>query len=116
TDIPGQSPRRVLVEVRQIVREGAAVQRVAGDADRGPELQEPAASYVDVTATPVGDGLADRLHDRVWGAGIWGAGLWGAAGLRGGGGGHGRSPRRRTQVDRSGLIGIATVVRSPWSA
>src|SRR5262245_18891784 len=90
-DVPGQGLGGVLAEVCKVVREGAAVQRVAGDTDRGPELQEFPAGGGDVAGSPFGDGLADGLPGRV------GAG---------GSSGHGWPA----------LMGMATVVRSPRSA
>lgn len=90
--VPDQGLGGVGVEIRQVVRESAPVQRVTGDTDRGPEVQESPTCGGDVPGAPLGDGLSDGLHGGV-GAGAGGGGGGGGGG--GTGGGHGCGPCRR---------------------
>lgn len=104
-NVPDQCLRRIGVEVGEVVSEGAAVQRVTGGTDGGPQVREFTSRPVDFTAMAGFDGGSDRRHGRV-GIGV-GSGHDGSSGSEKSIGGR---------VGSGVAMGMAIVVRSPLSA
>lgn len=98
--IPCQGLCGFAVEIGYVVSECAAVERVSADPDCIPKVQELGAGVVDVSAASLLDGLGDGGHCWV---------------------GVGRFCYRWCSFVVSssacrGMVGMASVVRSPWSA